>query len=237
MFKTLPLRITFLIQIALNAAAFVKYRKGATEGYAYSYLQPDDATFAAWGIIYALLTMLVFFQARRFDRTTLHALSSAFLLNGFWLIANGAAVYDHLSYWLAVVVLLVYVSMLATAYDGAGVNYHSRTSCWSQKLGGFAPLSVNLAWVALAAVLNVTNTLADMRQDFSKHENRTKIGSPDWTIAMIGLTALKSMQLSFTRSDVFYAMGCAWAYLGVARNQGGDKVRSLSPFRSPLSGD
>lgn len=52
--SAIGLVVAFVAQFGLSGFAFAKYSDGTTKGAAYSYVQPDDRTFAVWSIIYVL---------------------------------------------------------------------------------------------------------------------------------------------------------------------------------------
>jgi hypothetical protein len=212
----LPLVLAYAAMVALNGAAIANFDRGATDGYALSYVQPDGATFSVWGVIYVLLLLLVLNSSKLYPDTRSY-LVIAFLCNGLWLFCNGLAVVKGLSYWLAVFVLLAYATCLVLAYASLRVDY-TRRSAWDRATL-FAPVSANLSWVLLAALLNLANTLMDDRADFKKHENLTRVGGPDFAIGVLGLAALVSVVLAATKSDFVFSAVCVWALLGVARHQ------------------
>ena len=210
------LLLLYLLMVACNAAAVIKYDKAATDGYALSYVQPDGRTFGVWGIIYFLNFLLVV-RANELYPATAQAVGLGYCLNGLWLLANGAAVVSGLSYWLAVWILVLYAGCLVWAYTSFEVDYMERP--FNEKIMLFAPISANLSWVLLAALLNITNTLMDDRLDFTKHENRTRIGGPDWAIGVLGFACLLGIVVSVTRSDIVFPTITVWALLGVSRQQ------------------
>jgi len=211
------LSLSYVLMVSANAYALSKFQRGATDGYALSYLQPDGQTFSVWGLIYALLLLLVLFSSHILFSNSATAVSASFLLNGLWLLANGFAVVEHLSYWLAVFILISYAGVLALAYGWQAVDYQEGSL--KDKITLFAPLSANLAWVVLASLLNLTNTLMDDRLDYTKHENLTRIGGPDWAMGVLGLASLIALCLACTKSDLVYSSVTVWALMGVARHQ------------------
>jgi len=211
------LLLLYLFMVGCNVAAIAKYNRSATDGFAVSYAQPDAQTFSIWGVIYALLLLLVF-RANALYPQAAHAMAWSFVFNGAWLLANGAAVVYDLSYWLAVWILVLYAAALAVAYTMTSADYLAPRP-WIDKLTLFAPISANLSWVVLACLLNLTNTIMDERVDFTQHENHTRVGGPDWAMGILGLASLLSILNAWTRSDVVYSAVTVWALLGVSRAQ------------------
>jgi len=142
---------------------------------------------------------------------------TAFLLNGLWLITNGLAVVENVSYWSAVSVLVAYAVFLWMPYLLLEVDYKGPSLV--QKIVVYAPLSLNMAWVTLAALLNFSNTAMNSKLDFSKKENRTAIGGPDWAMGIFTLAGIIAAYLCIVRSDFVYGLGTIWALQGVVRHQ------------------
>jgi hypothetical protein len=208
--------LCYVIMVSMNGLAVAKFERGATDGYAFSYVQPDGHTFGIWGMIYTLLALLCLNADRVFPeaRTTI---CTAFLLNGLWLIMNGLAVEEGWSYWAAVSVLVLCAAFLWMTYSGLAVNY--RGSTLMERIVVYAPLSLNLAWVTLAAALDFSNTAMNDKLDFSKKENRTAIGGPDWAMGILVFASLLAGYLAIVKSDVVYCLGTVWALQGVVRQQ------------------
>ncbi|CAK9070523.1 Metabotropic glutamate receptor-like protein E, partial [Durusdinium trenchii] len=217
----LGLGLAFVAQFVLSGVAFALYGDGTTRGFAYSYVQPDDKTFAVWSVIYVLQLLFVMHQCclpkEKRDAPRMVAARGWQAVNclsaGSWLVANGAAS-KGFSYWLAVVVLWVTVLSVYKTYHLLGVDYTARhVSSWD-KLALFAPVSSNLSWVLLAGILNVSNTLYD-----TGDSSAVQVGSQDWAIAVVALATLVTCKLAVERLDFTYAAVTIWALLGIHRNQ------------------
>lgn len=214
----LKLRVGYVIMIACNIYFSTKYGRSSTTGYSHSYVQPDGLTFSIWGAIYTLLLLMCLFGARNPALEGQHSvLLMAFLLNGAWLGANAAAVEHGESYWATVSILVMYATALAKVYSEVNVNYIEGTI--ATKLLVYAPLSLALVWAILASIVNFTNTFMAGKPDFTKEENRTFIGGPDWASGVLVLVAGLAIYLALTRSDFVFALGAAWAVAGITRAQ------------------
>lgn len=133
-----------------------------------------------------------------------------------------------MSYWAAVFVLFGYAFFLWHVYFVMYVDY--RESNILDRITLLAPISLNLSWVTLAALLNFSNTAMDDRLDFTKKENRTAIGGPDWAIGVFLLASVIAGYLAVLKSDFVYALGTIWALQGVKRQQ-----TTGSEFPHPIS--
>lgn len=136
-----------------------------------------------------------------------------YLLSSSWLLVNGAAT-QGFSFWLAVIVLCLNLAVLAKAYSVLDIDYTSSHHSIITKLGLFLPVSLNLSWVFLAAIVNLSNTLYDPRVT-----STVGIGGADWAIAIVGLATAIAGWLSLRRMDLGYGFVAVWAFLGIHRNQ------------------
>jgi hypothetical protein len=209
------LLLTYIIMVALNVLATVKFQN-TTDGYSYSYVQPDGVTFSVWGLIYGWLFILVLRPKQVYTDAARH-LQYAFILNGMWLLTNGLAVQkdNHISYWLPVSIIFTYLVQLISAYRLAGINYCTQET----SILVHGAISANLAWVFLASFLNLSNNLFDAKTDFSKYENLTRIGGPDWAIGVFGLAGLVSIYVALENCDFIYPLITSHALFGIVRNQ------------------
>jgi len=111
------------------------------------------------------------------------------------------------------------------AYFDIGVQYVGEQA--KQILCVNVALSLNLAWVGLAAIMDMTNTVFNDKLDWTHKENRLAIGGPDFAMGVIGFHALVAVYLCITRGDFVFALASSWAFWGIAGNQAKDSLFSL----------
>jgi hypothetical protein len=138
-------------------------------------------------------------------------------MNGLWLLTNGLAATENWSYWSAVFVLVLYAMFLLLSYTSLSIDYCGASL--KQQMFIYAPISLNFAWVVLAAILDFTNTVMNEKLDWTKKENRTAVGGPDWSMGILVLAALLATYLALVKCDFVYAVGTVWALVGVTRQQ------------------
>jgi hypothetical protein len=211
------LPLALLAGFALNGLAFVLYRGETTKGVAYSYVQPDDFTFSIWGLIYLMHLAFVGAQCLTFKVNGLPLARSYMALNyvlsGLWLVVNGAA-NKGFSYWLAVAVLFLNLFALVKIYLVLDIDYTDSRHSLVTRVCLCLPTSLNLSWVFLAAIVNLSNTLFD-----PDSTSPVTVGGPDFAIAVLGFATAVSIWLTVTRMDIGYAFVLVWACLGIHRNQ------------------
>lgn len=216
--SAIGLVVAFVAQFGLSGFAFAKYSDGTTKGAAYSYVQPDDRTFAVWSIIYVLHAIAIATEVLSGyevqNMASVRAwLALNYLSSGTWLVVNGAAS-QGFSHWLGVVVLFVTFFSLWNVYTLLDVDYTNPNVSLYTKLTLFGAVSANTCWVTLAAVLNLANTVYD-----PSNTSTTQVGSADFAIGVVGLVSLLTVCMVITRMDLFFAGVCVWALLGIHRNQ------------------
>mmetsp|Transcript_5650 Transcript_5650/g.6662 ORF Transcript_5650/g.6662 Transcript_5650/m.6662 type:complete len:206 (+) Transcript_5650:183-800(+) len=145
------------------------------------------------------------------------------LSNGTWLFANGAA-NRGFSYWLSVFVLFLNFYSLYKCYNVLKVDFTDSSNV-AYKAFVYLPVSCNLAWVFLASVVCVSNTLYPMQNS----NDIVAIGGPDWAIAVVFLSSMIACYLGFTYLDIGYAGIQIWALLGIHRNQGAARNSPNAP--------
>ena len=105
--------------------------------------------------------------------------------------------------------IIAYGGALRQAYVHMRVDYNGPARI-TDKIFGFAAVSMNLAWVAIATLLNIVTT----------YDGKTLVGgNPDWAIACIVLATTVAFYHLLEHGDFVYAMTTAWALFGIYRMQ------------------
>lgn len=185
-------------------------------------LTPDGLTFSVWGPIYLLELCLVIYQCRAgadcFTGNARNWLSAAFILNAGWL-----PFFAYHLWWLSLLTIVAYGVALRQAYVHMRVDYNGPAHI-TDKMFGFAAVSMNLAWVAIATLLNVSIVFRNSNIVTSYHGKTLIGGNPDWAIACIALAATVAFYHLLEHGDFVYAMTTAWALFGIYRMQTHDEA-------------
>ena len=199
-------------------------------------LSPDGLTFAIWGIIYLFETILVVYQfvprtasESVLDGTTRHWLIAAFLFNAIWL-----PIFSFHRWWLALAVIVGYLLALYQTSVAMAINYGDRKVPAHSQVCAMAGISLNMAWVVVATLLNftivsrnsniittvvttnITNTTSGAVFPF---EVATVGGNVDWAVLCIVLASSIAMYRAWQYADVAYCFVTAWALGGIYRMQ------------------
>ena len=165
-------------------------------------------TFAIWGLIFASQLAYALYQALPAQRTNSvlrrigwHTALNA-LFGGMWTLAfiNHQMV-AALATMIAMLVNLVIIE------DLLGHGAWHGTSFWFVR----APLGLNLGWIAVATILNISLFL---------HGSVGWHGAPlsplFWSVVMVVVAALLALAMALFRRNIAFALAIGWALLGIA---------------------
>lgn len=209
--------IAVVFTVALNLLANIIPFNGVYTGQVadsfLNYFTPPGYVFAIWGVIYILLFVFAFYQAKK-DQVNAEYLPKigylyliGAILNVAWLIlfhysfGNTPLLIwsEFLIVGFLIVLLLTYVRL------GIGV----REVSLKEKLAIHLPTSVYFGWISLAtiantaAVLNANLTIADDIQIL-------------WTALVLVVALVLTTLMIFLRKDLAYGLVVIWASTGIA---------------------
>lgn len=171
-------------------------------------ITPANYAFAIWGLIYLGLISFAIYQALPGQKNTLllrkigYKLAIASISQIIWVFffLNG---YYAASFMAMLCVLLPLIG----AYGH--LPFKTRISSW-QKWLIRTPLSIYLAWISVATVVNGASVLNFWQW------NRWGLDSVTWTIIMLLLAGLITHFVAIPRLDFAYAGVYIWAAIAIA---------------------
>lgn len=215
--------VAFVVSIVMNGLAGAGvFGKGIGEisNENPTFVTPDSTTFAVWGLIYTLLTILVSAQICCHSDNTEAVMSQrvlnldvrqrlviAFLLNAAWL-----PVYIQEMFWIALVIIVLYLLALISVY----VNMNTRKmSTFGEWLAFAAPIATNASWVTVATCANIFTCLrvAGVKDEFGVG------GSVPAAMIVCVLVAGVALFLVVVNRSIMWSFVSAWALLGIYRAQ------------------
>jgi len=213
--------ITSIIMNGLAAAGVFGKGIGEISDENPTFVTPDGMTFAVWGLIYTLLTILVSAQfCPSEDAETLLAQKSAvtgldvrqrlviaFLLNAIWL-----PVFVFEFFWAALAIIVLYLVALVSVYMDLNTK---RVTSFFDWLAYAAPIATNASWVTVATFANAFTCLraAGWKDQYGVG------GSVPAGMAVVVLVALLASWLTVANRSVMWSSVAAWALLGIFRMQ------------------
>lgn len=181
-------------------------------------LTPDGITFAIWGPIYLFELGTVVFQCWKkgslIKESTREWLAGAFTLNAVWL-----PLFAYEYWWLSLLVITAYAWTLVELYSWDLHIDYGNDKHWKDKLWGYTGVSLNLAWVTVATLLNITIVFRNSRIVYTHSGTSIVGGNPDWAIACIVAASAIALYKLVHSADIPYGLATAWALFGIYRNQ------------------
>ena len=215
MVRILLMTLAFLAVVTLNALANILPLNGQTTGDISNRLPvlftPAGYVFSIWSVIYILLAAwIIGFWVRRkkgelpsYKVTLFFTLSSAF--NIIWLLLWH---YEFFTWTIAA--MAGYLISLIALY----LQYSNDDRSWTGRL----PISVNMGWISVATIANVSYVLT--------FYNWGGWGLSDqlWVVIMLTVGTALALHIRFHHYDIPYALVFIWAYIGIAVKHGTDEL-------------
>lgn len=170
---------------------------------------PANYAFAIWGIIYLGLVSLAVYQALPAQKRNPHLQKLGYLL----VIASIAQIiwiflFEYQLFALSVVAMLAILLPLIVLYLrlGIGVERVSRKERWLVNI----PVSIYLAWISVATIINVAGTL------YNWGWNGWGISNAWWTVIMLLVGAAIATIVGLQRGDTAFVLVYVWAFVAIA---------------------
>ena len=178
---------------------------------------PAGFTFSVWSIIYIFLFgfvvfgTIVLFKKQHPAKDKVIAISPLFigvcLCNAGWLFAW------HYEYvLLSVCIIFLYLILLISIHQTLDLALPWKPL--QQKLWLDIPFSLNLGWICVAAIANVTAWCVQHYWGYSIFAEAT------WAIIMIAVGAALALLYVLRNNNIFVGLVIMWALYGVASKRG-----------------
>ncbi|MBD1923651.1 tryptophan-rich sensory protein [Microcoleus sp. FACHB-831] len=173
---------------------------------------PANYAFAIWGIIYLGLIGLGIYQVMPAQRQNPQLERVGYLL----VVASLAQIvwvflFEYQLFGLSVVAMLGILLPLIGIYLRLGIGKErvSRKDKWFVHI----PLSIYLAWISVATIVNIASTLYYWRW------NGWGISPQVWTIIMLIVAAAIAATIVRNGVDIAYPLVVIWAFVAIAVRQ------------------
>jgi MFS family permease len=173
---------------------------------------PAGFTFAIWGIIYALLTLFVIYQAlpRNKNKEFLQKIGVFFALssvcNVVWLFLW------HYNYISASIILMLGL-LLSLILVHRRLDIGKTMSSVKEWLFVQLPFSVYLGWISIATIANVSVALTAAGWD------GFGIAAATWAVLIIAVAVFLALAMLLLRKDVAFNLVVVWALFGILSKQ------------------
>lgn len=208
--------ISFFAVVIVNALANILPLNGKNTGTLSDNIPnlfvPAGLTFAVWGVIYFLLAIFAFYQARPKTKIESEILTRI----GPWFIIGSIAnfVWIFLWHWelidLSLIAMLILLVSLLISYIRLqiGLSGENKASK-ADKIAVHLTHSVYLGWITVATIANVTAVAV------VNSWGGWGIAPEIWTILVLIVATLITSILIWLRKDYAYSGVVIWAFIGI----------------------
>ncbi|MBO0348158.1 tryptophan-rich sensory protein [Phormidium pseudopriestleyi FRX01] len=172
---------------------------------------PANYAFSIWGLIYLALISFGIYQALPAQRhhPRLRRISYLLVLASLAQIA-WVFLFAYLQFgWSVLAMLIILLSLILTYLRlQIGKERVPPREKWFINI----PLSIYLAWISVATVVNIASTL----YDWGWEEPNTLVF---WTVVMLGVSAAIAAVVTIQRGDTAFNLVFVWAYIAIAVRQ------------------
>jgi hypothetical protein len=203
--------LAYFVLVVVNAIAvripFFGKTPGDVSDLFPALLTPADFAFRIWSVIYVLLGVFAFTQARLLSRkeeplpAEVSAIGLLFLLscvlNFMWLLTWQSM---HIG-WAFLVIFILWITLIILYYQLA----HVEEVRWMYMV----PFSIYLAWMCIAALGNLNILLINSGFDFFG------LTEEYWTATLIGIGIGGTFLMLYLNRDIWFTLVLIWAFFGM----------------------
>ncbi|GFE70475.1 tryptophan-rich sensory protein [Chroococcus sp. FPU101] len=170
---------------------------------------PANYAFAIWGLIYLALLALGIFQALPANQDEPRCRQL-----GYWLTVSSIAqiawviLFQYRLFVLSVLAMLTILIPLIILY--LRLDIFTKPVSFKQKWFINFPISIYLAWISVATIVNVSIALTDLKW------NGWNIESTTWTIIMLVVGTVLAGLAAIQRKDIAFTGVFIWAFIAIA---------------------
>jgi benzodiazapine receptor len=209
--------LAVIITIAMNSLANILPFNGVNTGEVadrfFNYFTPAGYIFSIWAVIYTLLLVFIFYQARASQRSEayLGTIGYLYLIGAFfnitWLIAFHFAYNNSLLLLLTEPLIVGLLVVLLYTYVKLEIGVTEVPL--RQKLAVHLPISVYGGWISVATIANTASVLNEF---FTFTLDIQYL----WTALVLIVALLITMLMLVKRRDFAYGLVVIWAASGIA---------------------
>lgn len=212
MFRLILMTIAFMAIVTINALANILPINGQTTGEISNRLPvlftPAGYVFSIWSVIYILLAIWIagfWIRYKKNHETPAVAISFYFILSA---AANiGWLLLWHYEFFIwSIAAMLVYLAALILLY----LQYKNNESKLTERM----PVSINLAWISVATITNISYVLT------FHNWSGWGLSNELWAVIMLTVATALALHVRFHHSDIPFAAVFIWAFIGIAVKHG-----------------
>ncbi|MFX0134616.1 MAG: hypothetical protein ACFFDN_13330 [Candidatus Hodarchaeota archaeon] len=173
---------------------------------------PAGITFSIWSVIYVLLGIFVFYQARDLFKEQEDDIPYVGTISFYYILSNIFNISWLFSwhYNLIPLSLLIMIGILLTLIKiYLNLNIGLEDISTKDKILVHLPFSVYLGWISIATIANTTAFLVATSWD------GFGISEQVWTIIVLIIALILTLLMQFFRKDIAYSLVVIWASIGI----------------------
>jgi translocator protein len=216
--------VAFVAMIVVNGLADFLPINGQTTGQVSdqypNLFTPAPVTFSIWLLIYSLLFLFCMYEGSTLfedEKVTVDKKERVVEIIGYRFIVSCMLNIAWIIAWhyhlllLSVIIMLGLLATLIGIFEKvhAAGTYAGRKARWFV----YAPFSIYLGWISIAAIANITAWLVSIGW------NGWNIAEWIWACIMIIVGTILAILMLLRRNNTFYALTVAWALLGIFLKQ------------------
>jgi hypothetical protein len=208
--------IAFIATVIVNSLANTLALNGKTTGEISdlypTLITPAGYVFSMWGVIYALLSVFIVFQAlpKQKEETFLRKISFLFVLSNV-LNISWLFLWHYEQITLSVIPMFALLATLIAIYLRLDIG-RSQVSR-KERLCVHLPFSVYLGWITVASITNVAAALT------ATNWHDWGIDGVAWAILVIIIALIIDLIIIIKRKDIAYSLVIIWALAGIIVKQ------------------
>ena len=206
----LALAATILVNILANTIPIGGKTTGELSALYPNLFVPAGITFSIWGVIYILLAIFVFYQAKDLSKLKKDPIVERI---SWWFVVTSLANIGWIYAWhyerifLSLLLMLVLLASLLKIYTRLGIG--QRAVSRSEKYLVHLSFSIYLGWITVATIANVTALLVALNW------NRFGLSEVFWTVLVLIIATVITLTILRRKNDVFFAIVVIWAFVGI----------------------
>lgn len=211
MVRILLMTFAFLAVVVINALANILPINGQTTGEISNRLPvlftPAGYVFSIWSVIYILLGIWIAGFWIRFKKGEIPALNISiyFIMSAVFNISWLLLWHYEFFIWSIAAIFAYLLSLI-------GLYLQYRNS--QQKVAERLPISINMGWLSVAAISNVSYVLTYYNWSGWGLSNEL------WAVIMLTVATAIALHIRFHHSDIPFALVFIWAFIGIAVKHG-----------------
>lgn len=193
-----------------------------------SLFTPAAFTFSIWGLIYiALLGFCIYHLVAATKHNDSHPANLDLRRAGPLFIINNIAAALWLLVWvhdlIGISVILIFIQLISLGMIHSRLNIHDHSRSFASKTFTQFPLSIYFGWITIATMANIAVWLLSIGW------NGWGVSAINWTITLIAVAVLITVNVINRKKNVFFGIVVIWALYGIKEKRAAADYETFQP--------